>query len=100
MDDFAKWVLDLVKELFGPVWDFLTDFIIATLEALLAVVVALLNAIPGFDSLSGGMQQFYGSLPSGVAYCLDQMGFPAALALIGTGFAFRLGRKVVTLFQW
>ena len=100
MSDFAQWVLDLVKKLFDPIWNFLTDFLVATLEALLKVLTTLIAQIPGFEGLQGGLQSVYGQLPSGVAYCLDQMGLPAVLAVIGTAFVFRLTRKIVTLFQW
>jgi len=100
MSDFAEWVLELVKKLVQPAWDFFTDFLIATLALVLKAVVALIALLPGFDGLSGGLQTFYGSLPSGIAYCLAQMGMPTVLAMIGSAFAFRLARKIFTLFQW
>jgi hypothetical protein len=62
--------------------------------------VSLIALLPGFDGLTGGLQSFYGSLAPGIAYCLGQMGMPTALAMIGSAFAFRLGRKIFTLFQW
>jgi hypothetical protein len=100
MSDFAEWALKLVKELFQPIWDFLTDFLIATLGAIFHAVTALISAIPSCGCFAGGLQAVYGGLHPGIAFVSDQLGIPSVLACIGAAFIFRLGRKIVTLFQW
>jgi hypothetical protein len=50
--------------------------------------------------MSGGLQDVVSQLPGGILYFLDRAGFPEALAIIGSGYLFRFGRKIVTLFQW
>ena len=100
MTDFAEWLLGLVKALFQPVWDFLTDFLIATLSVMLKAVVALIALIPSCGCFTGGLQSIYVNLHPGIAYVSDHLGIPGVLACCGAAFVFRLGRKIVTLFQW
>lgn len=100
MTDFATWVLGLVKALFQPIWDFLTDFLVATVGAIFHAVTLLISAIPSCGCFAGGLQAVYSGLHPGIAYSLDQLGIPGLLACVGAAFIFRLGRKIVTFFQW
>lgn len=98
--EFTAWLLDLVKGVFAALWSFVVDAFIGLVDLLVTAVVALLALIPVPEFLSQGLQGVYGQLDPAILYLLAASGLPAGLAIIGTGYLFRLGRKVATLFQW
>lgn len=100
LTDLTEWLLKLVKEVFTSLWTFLQDAFIAMFGLVVKAFVALITAIPVPSFLQGGLGQLWGGLDSGVLYAMTQAGVPEALALIGAGYAFRMLRKFVTLFQW
>lgn len=98
--EFTAWLLGLVKAAFIALWQFVVDVFIGLVELIVMAVVGLLSLIPVPEFLSQGLQSVYGQLDPGILYLLGASGLPMALGIIGTGYAFRLVRKVVTLFQW
>lgn len=100
LKEFTQWLLDLVKEIFTSLWSFVIDVFAAILDLVLSGIVALLSAVPVPEELQGGLQTFWGQLDGSILYFVNAFGLPEALAMIGTAFLFRLGRKVATLFQW
>ena len=100
LSEFTAWLLDLVKAAFTALWSFVVDAFIGLVELLVGAIVGLISLIPVPAFLSGGLQSLFGQLDPGIVYLLSASGLPAALAILGTGYAFRLVRKVVTLFQW
>jgi len=98
--EFTAWLVGLVKAFFSALWSFVVDAFIALVELLVMAVVGLISLVPVPQFLSDGLQSVYGQLDPGVLYLLSATGLPIALGIIGTGYAFRLVRKVVTLFQW
>ncbi|PTT89365.1 hypothetical protein DBR42_07945 [Pelomonas sp. HMWF004] len=100
LEQFTEWLARLVKAVINALWQFLVDLAISLVDAILSVLVGLIALIPVPSWLSQGLQGFYSALDPGIAYILGVTGMPVALAMIGTGYAFRLGRKVATLFQW
>lgn len=98
--EFTSWLVGLVKAVFAALWSFIVDAVVNLVDLVLSALVGLLALIPVPFWLSQGLQTFYGQLDPGIAYFLSLSGLPTALGIIGTGYAFRLGRKVVTLFQW
>ena len=98
--DFTTWLLNLLKQAFQAAWDFLGDVVVWALDQVVGAFVFLINAIPVPSWLSGGLGSLFGGLDGGVMYVVTQCGLPAALAVIGGGYAFRLARKFFTLFQW
>lgn len=52
------------------------------------------------DFLASGLGSLFGALDGGVMWLVSQLGIPQGLAMLGTAYVFRLGRKVATLFQW
>lgn len=100
LKQFSDWFISVLKAVFEALWNFIVDIVGFVLDAILTVLVALLNAIPVPSFMQGGLQSFYGMLDPGIAYVLSASGVPQALAIIGAGYLFRLGRKAATLFQW
>lgn len=100
LSEFTTWLLGLVREFFSALWSFVVDAFISLVELFIGAVVGLLSLIPVPEFMQQGLQALYGQLDPGIAYLLSSAGLPAALAIIGTGYVFRLGRKVATLFQW
>jgi hypothetical protein len=98
--EFTAWLGQLVKDVLAALWQFLVDIFIFIIELIADALVALINLIPVPDFLSAGLQSVYSQLDPGVAYLLSATGLPAALGILATGYVFRLGRKVATLFQW
>lgn len=98
--EFTQWLLSLVKEFLSSLWTFITDAVINIVDLIGAAIVGLLSMIPVPSFLAGGLQSLYGLLDPGIAYIASASGLPQALGIIGTGYLFRLGRKVATLFQW
>lgn len=98
--EFTAWLFDLVKAVFNAAWQFIVDLVATVLDAILGALAALLALIPLPSFLSDGLQSLYGQLDPGIGYVLSQSGLPAALAIIGSAYVFRLARKFATLFQW
>lgn len=100
LKEFTTWLVELVKKVFTAVWDFLSDLFVSILGTVLDAVVAMIASIPLPGWLSGGLGQTFGSMDPGVIYIVTACGIPAALTVIGGGYAFRMLRKIFTLFQW
>lgn len=100
LKQFTDWLWSLVVSIFTAVWSFVQDAFINALDLLVSAFASLVAAIPVPSWLSGGLGGPWAGMDSGVIYVLTQCGVPAALAIIGAGYAFRLARKFFTLFQW
>lgn len=98
--EFTEWLWTLVVQVFTAAWSFVQDAFIACFGLVVGAFATLVAAIPVPGWLSGGLGAVFGGLDSGVLYIVSQCGLPAALAVIGGGYAFRLARKFFTLFQW
>lgn len=97
---FTQWLVGLVKSFFSGLWAFVIDAFIGLVELFVGAIVGLLSLIPVPQFLSDGLQRVYSDLDPGIIYLLSASGLPAALAILGLAYVFRLGRKVATLFQW
>lgn len=100
LNDLTQWLADLVKRAFGALFDLVNDAAVSIVTAFLHALAALIASIPVPDFLSAGLASLWAGLSPGIVYLASAAGVPQALALIGSGFAFRLLRKVFTLFQW
>ena len=100
LDAITGWLLDLFKRVFVALWSFVQDAFILLLDLLLSAIVAVLGAIPVPAQLSAGLGSLWSALDPAIIHFLTLFGLPQALALVGAAFVFRLGRKIVTLFQW
>ncbi|THD06473.1 hypothetical protein B1991_12955 [Rhodanobacter lindaniclasticus] len=80
---------------------FLKDLVTYILAAVLGIVALAISSIPVPDWIANNsMGSLLGQTGSIVGFFMVQLKIPAALSLIGAGYAFRLVRKFATLFQW
>jgi hypothetical protein len=100
LTQFTSWLWSLIVGIVQPMWDFVQDAFIAVVDGIVSAFVALVVAIPVPNWLAGGLSQTWNGLDGGVLFFVTQAGVPAALAIIGAGYVFRLIRKFATLFQW
>lgn len=100
MTDFSKWLFGLIKALFEPVWNFLTDLFIATAELVLNALAGLITALPSPGFASSGLGPLLASIPSDVWFFAGNLRIGECFAVLGAGAAFRLTRKIATFFQW
>lgn len=98
---FAAWLLGLFVKVFVAVWDLFTDLFIALADAFLQALAAVVSAIPAPDFLTQhGLQSAFSQLSGDVLFFLSVFNIGTGIAMLGSAFAFRMLRKVVTLFQW
>lgn len=100
LEQFTTWLLSLVAQFLQDLWQFVVDAFVNALEMVLNAVVALFALIPVPAFLSGGLQSVFSGLDPAIAFLVAQFGVLQGFAILGTAYLFRLGRKVVTLFQW
>lgn len=100
MTDFANWLLGLIKDLLQDAWDLLTDLFISLLDALLQALLTLINAIPLPQFLMDGLSNIFSNISPDVWYFASHFKFGQCFAVLGAAVAFRLARKLLTLFQW
>lgn len=95
-NDFIEWI----KAIFNAVIDFFVELPIKILDGILSAISGLINSIPVPDFLNNGLNSLLSSVDPAVLYFLDQSAFPECMAILGSGLAFRLSRKLFTLGQW
>ncbi len=101
LTDLTDWIRDLVESVMGQLMAYFTDLFQLWFAAAIDTALLILNAVPFPDFLSG--VSICGILSGGgpiVGWAISTMQVPAGVALIAAGFAFRMGRKVFTVFQW
>ncbi len=97
----TEWLLTLITNLWNSFIDFLKDFWIDIAEMVLSAIAGTVETIPKPGFLEGiSLGSFLSHLPNEVLYFVGFLQLPEAFSLIASGVAFRLARKVITLFQW
>lgn len=101
LTDLTKWFLDLVKAVFVALGTFVYDIAVSIFGALLDVISAIVNAFPapGFMT-TYSLSALFTGFGADLLWFLSMFEIPAAFAIVGSGWAFRLGRKALTLGQW
>lgn len=98
---FAKWLLAGFVAVFDALWHIEEDLFIDGLDLLLNGFSSVLSVLPNPTFLAGvSLQTLFGQLGNDALFFVGQFRVGDALALVGAAFAFRMARKVVTLFQW
>lgn len=96
-----KWLGDLIKSLWQAFVDFIGDIWIDIADIVLTALASVIASIPSPEFLSSySIGQIIGMMPSEILYFVGMMQIGEGLTLISAGVAFRLIRKVITLFQW
>ena len=100
MTDFATWLLDLIKALFKAGLDFLKDVFIAIVKMVLGLIGDVIAAIPTPEFTTNSLGSMFSKLDPMVLYFVSHLNLTACFGVLAAAFAFRMARKVVTLFQW
>lgn len=107
LDSFRNWLRDMIESfvlwivhLCQAIFQWFEDMLLNTLEKLLTAIRFVISSIPVPDFLQYSLQDLFNYIPSDVVYFLNQSGISQALMFISLGVAFRMVRKVATLFQW
>lgn len=98
---FAEWLLGLVTDFVEALLDLIKDAFIWALDGVLSAIVAIFAAIPAPEFLTA---YSLGNILSGVhpmiGYYASGLNIGLGMSLLASGFAFRMLRKALTLFQW
>ncbi len=98
---FASWLLSLIKDAFEALWLFLLDIFVAIADVVLGVIADAFVAIPAPDFLTQySLQNIMSGIDPGILYFASGLHLGDCFAVLSAGFAFRMIRKVATLFQW
>lgn len=100
--DSSIWdaIIEFINDFFLTLWELLIELFLAIVEIVLDAVVAIIDSIPVPDFLADGLTGLVADFPPILLYAIEMTGIPECLAILGTAFAFRMLRKVFTLFQW
>lgn len=95
------WFAYAINQVFGAVVQVLKDLVTYLLAAILGLVQQAIAMLPVPSWLANNsLGTLLGQTGPVVGFFMSNLQIPAALALIGAGYAFRLLRKFLTLFQW
>lgn len=101
LTSITSWLLSLVQAVFTSLVTFIHDAFLWVFDGILSAIAALISSIPAPSFLSevslGGLLS---GLPPFALYVIGHMGFQQAFAILASGFAFRMLRKLMTLGQW
>lgn len=100
LTQFVAWLFALVKGFVQAVVDILKDFVVWVFDQVFGAIAALLEAIPVPEFLSSGLQPLFAPLGPELGWFISVFGIGEALLIVGSGVAFRLTRKLMTLGQW
>lgn len=101
LEKISKFFKDLFAEAFEGLFDLLKDILLWLVENVLTGVGDLLELIPDPCCVPvNWVGDLIAKMPPFAIYVVSQIDFKSALTIIGCGVAFRLLRKLVTLFQW
>lgn len=104
MSQFSQWLLNLVKALFQPIWDFLIDVVINLLELLLTALTQAFSlvVVPCFMSVGSAfsMSAAFAKVPSFVWFFAGHLDLTGCFKILSCAIIFVFARKLLTLFQW
>ncbi len=96
-----SWLAELIKSVWQAFVDFLSDIWIDVADIVLQAIAGLIVSIPVPSFLSNySMGQIIGYMPYDVLYFVGLMQMGEGFAMISAAVAFRMVRKVITMFQW
>lgn len=101
LSKLTGWIAYAINAVFTAVIQLLKDLVTFVLAVVLSVVEMAISAIPVPDFIQNySMGSLLGQTGPVVGFFMTQLNIGPALGLIGAGYAFRLLRKFLTLFQW
>lgn len=101
LSGLTDWFVVLFQGLWNDGIEFLNDFWIGIVQQILSLIANMIVSIPVPSFIANySLGQLILSIPPDVLYFVSYLRLGESFALIGAGVSFRLGRKVLTLFQW
>lgn len=95
------WFSYAISTFFSALVGFLKDMVTYVLSTVLMVVTAAISAIGVPSWLKNySLGNVLGQTGAVTLFFMGQLQIPISLGLIGAGYAFRLVRKFLTVFQW
>lgn len=99
--DLTKWFLKIFKQIWDAFVAFVKDIFMFFLDLIMQVVVWVVSQIPVPDWLQNySIGNFLGSAGPTIGWVVSELKIGQGLTIIAAGYAFRLLRKFLTLFQW
>ena len=101
LSGLTDWFVVLFQGLWADALEFANDSWVGIFDQVLSLVASIVSSIPvpGFLS-TYSLSVLFSSVPPEILYFVVLLRFSEAFAIIGAGVSFRMGRKVLTLFQW
>ncbi len=101
LSKFTGWIASVIHTVFVAAVQVLKDLVTYVFAVVLGVIAAAVSVIgvPSFIA-NYSMNSVLGQAGPIVGFFLTYFQIPTGLSLIGAGYAFRLVRKFLTLFQW
>lgn len=97
----ASWLLQLAQQVFVALWSLVVDLAIGIADLFLIALGAILAAIPAPTFLQAqSLSVMFANIDPSILYFVAALKIGQGLAFLGMGVAFRLTRKIATLFQW
>lgn len=97
----AQWLDKVFVAIFLALWSITEDLFIDSLDLFLQGFSAVLGTLPAPSFLgSFSLQSLFNSMGGDILFFFGVFNIGQGIGLLGAGFAFRMARKVVTLFQW
>lgn len=101
LSKLTGWFAYAISSIVQAIFSFLKDLVTYVIAVVLSLVTAAINAIKVPDWLSQySLSNLLGQTGTVAGYFMSELNIGVGLGLIGAGYAFRLLRKFVTLFQW
>lgn len=101
LTDFTNWLLEAFKAIFREFMQFAVDLFFLWLANILDMWLFIIQQIPVPSFLTTyNLTSLLGPAGPTIAWLMTTLRIGEGLSIIGAGYAFRLTRKFVTLFQW
>ncbi|HEY0491079.1 MAG TPA: hypothetical protein VGD30_16325 [Telluria sp.] len=101
LTNLTNWLKEQIVAVWHAFTTFINDTLVAALQTVADAVIYVLNHIPMPDWLAQySLCALLSQTGPTVMWALDTFRIGDGLGLIALGYAFRLLRKFVTLFQW
>lgn len=101
LEKLTNWLKELVLAIWQAFSDFMSDLLLKALELWLVSVTLMWSKVPMPDFLDGySLCSLISQAGPTVGWAMNTFRIGEGLGLLAAGFAFRMVRKLATLFQW
>lgn len=100
LDDITNWLKRQWEAMWAAIWQLIQDAFYWCVEGVMDVFATIIEAIPVPEFLQNGLGGMFSFLPAEILYFVGLFRIPEGLLMVGTGVAFRLLRKLLTVGQW